>query len=388
MKKRLSLGIFLPLLMSPLVSSEALANSATPVSLAGSIRNGTSGAALPGGPSALVVTVVQLNESGSEADRRSADAAADGSFRLDGFDLDRGKRFIVGTDYLGVTYTRLAEAPTETEGESELKVDLVIHEQTDDETVIGVITDVLTVVEGDEGTFEVIQLMRVANNSDRTFVGRVPPRESQNAAVMTFPVPPGSFEVTPLEGLTQERMAAAPQGFSSGDPVLPGETKYSYIYKVRVPRGGWDLERAVIYPTARSEILVGEGLEATSEEFEFQEQRKVGGKFYRRYTGGAWQAGATWPASIRPEGGGQTGIWLGAGLGLVLVGAAGVGSILYRRREQNAAVRHTAVERERLVEEIAKLDVKFSSGDIERGRYEKTRQSLKRKLAEMTDALS
>lgn len=381
------LGICLCLLFLPW--HRAISARATPLTLVGNILNGTHGAGLPPGPSALVATAVQLNESGAEADRRSSEAAADGSFRLEGFDAERGKRFVVGTDYLGVTYSQLVEFK---EGESELRADLKIHEQTDDETVLRVLRDILTIVEGDEGTFEIIQLMRVENNSDRTFVGRVPPRESQNAAVLTFPVPQGSFDVTPLEGLTSERMAPAPQGFTAGDPVLPGETKYSYLYKVRVPRGGWDLQRAVIYGTARSDILVGEGLEVVSDEFEFEERTKVGGKFYRRYQGGAWEAGATWPASIRREGGSQPGIWIGAGLGLAVLGAAGAGSIFARRRKQVASgargeTRRSPRERERLVEEIAKLDVRFENGDIEKGEYERKRQTLKRKLADITETM-
>lgn len=363
-------------LFSALVPS---VRASAPAEVSGSIRNGTRGAAIPPG---LVVTAIQLGVSDAEVDRRQVTASPDGVFRIEDFDLDRGSRFIVGTDYLTVTYSTFADAQ---HGPAKVKADLVIYEQTDDETVIRVNSDVITVVEGDGGTLEVIQLMRVGNTSDRTFVGRTPPRESQNAKVLIFPVSSGGFDVVPMEGLTSDRLLAVPQGFTSADPIPPGEVKVSFLYKVRVPRSGWSFERAVLYPTERADILVGPGLKVSSSEFTFSEEVTLAEKRYRRYRGEAFEAGEVMTASIASDAGAGSGIWWGLGTGLAMA-AAGAGALRFRRRRR--PLRPTTEDREWLVEEIAVLDEAFERGRIGEKAYERERGRLKRRLEEMTDSLA
>lgn len=334
--------------------------AALPATISGTVTNGTPGAAAPPG---LVLTAVQLSESGSELARR--EAGTDGStFRIDGLEAVPGARYLVATDYLGVTYSTVVEPPA---GEVAVTADVTIFETTGEDSSISVVSDTLTMVEGEQGVVEILQLLRLRNAAPRTFVGR---EASGQRAVLRLPVPFGAFDLSGRGGVPIQ------DGFSTADPVLPGESSVSYAYRVRVPRGGWPLDRAMFYPTSRIDLIVGPGLTVSAHDLAFQEEMDLGGLRYRRYRGGPFAAGAVLAAHVQPPSPPGEGYWWGLAAGIVtLLGAAVCLPLIRRRRLARAPG-----DRQRLIGQIASLDEAFSAGGVAEARYARARRRLKSRL--------
>jgi hypothetical protein len=349
----------------------------TPTVISGATRNGTAGASLP---PELVVSVVQLDAQGNEAERRQTSTEADGSFRIDGLEEDRGRRFLVATDYLGVTYSTLVENPPESPGTS---ADLTVYETTEDDSVVRISSDVTTIAKGSDDTFEVIQLLRVENVSDRTFVGR---EGELGRTVLRLPVPQGGFDFLPLEGVTIQGLGTEPGAVTTADPVLPGETSISYLYKARISRNAWAFRRSIFYPTARADLLVEKGVELEAPAFTFEEEITLDDRTYRRFRSRSFQSGEFLELNIAlaqtPQGGY---LWWGLGGGLLLVILAGVSSVMARQKRREVT---RADERERMIEEIADLDERFEAGSLPEAEYSETRERLKERLKSLTDELA
>jgi hypothetical protein len=375
--RRLLIGLLVPAALL------GMPGDARAAMLEGSVTNGTAGAPVPPG---LTVTVVHLDGGGNEVARKDAPVGPEGRFRFDGVGGEPGSRYVVGLQYQGVTYATEVEAGPSAAGASPtLTAALTIHEVTEDDAAISVASDTLTIVEGGEGEMEVFQLLRVSNGSDRTYVGRAVEGGRQ---VLQLPVPSGAFDLAPGQGITPSAITSAPEGIATGDPVLPGETQLSYLYRVRVPRTGWALQRAVAYPTARLNVLVGEGLALRASRLTFAESVELKERRYRRYEGGPLPAGSELVASVEPDTETSSSLPIGLAVLLALVLAVALGGPRLLRRARARGPGRTASERleerERVIEDIAALDDAFERGRIPRSQYDKTRPRLKKKLRALT----
>lgn len=355
------------------------APAASRVTIAGTLSNGTAGAPLPDG---LPVTAVQLGPGGEEVAREGATASG-GAFHLEGFDNALGTRYLVAAEYLQVTYSTVVDNPSSS---PTITAALTVFEVIEDDSVISVLSDTLTVVPGEGNVLEVLQLLRVRNASDRTFVGRP---ERQGRTVLHLPVPPGAYDVLPERGVTPRIDVAVAEGFAAADPILPGETSVSYLYKVQVPRSGWTMSRAVFYPTERIDVLAGEGLEVSAADLAFAEEAELGGRTYRRHRGGPFTPGSVLEAAIAPVAAPSGGLGWGLAVIIAAVVAAATGvPILLRRRGGRPGGIPLPSERERLVEEIAALDEAHAGGSLPDGEYATARERLKSRLAALTGELA
>ena len=119
-------------------TSAAGRQAAAPVSISGNIVNGTAGGSVPGG---LTVTATEVDAGVTkQVATKKAPVGAGGAFRIDGFPGNPGDHFVVGTDYLGVTYSSEATPGS--------PATLKIYETTTDPTVLSVPSTTLTVIIG------------------------------------------------------------------------------------------------------------------------------------------------------------------------------------------------------------------------------------------------
>ena len=83
--------------------------AAEPVTLTGTVVNATAGASVPGG---LTVTATEVDTSARKVvATKRVPAGAGGAFRVEGLPGQPGDRYLVGTDYLGVTYSTEVQPP-------------------------------------------------------------------------------------------------------------------------------------------------------------------------------------------------------------------------------------------------------------------------------------
>lgn len=375
----------------------APARAATPTAATGTVVMGTAGTELPG---ALRVTVLENDSDGVPQGQPSfSPVGAGGAFT---FDADPEKGHLVGLFYKGVAYSRSLE-PGETTG-----IELKIFETTTEASAVTVVSDSITVlqstVDGQGNVLEVLQLMRFRNESDRTFVGAdsdqdapdpqaSPPAESPARQVLKLPIPESAYDLAPADPVNAAGLATSGEGrLVTTSALPPGESSIAYLFKVKVPRTGWQLRREVYNPTDHADLLVGDRLTLTAAPgFEFQENKTLGGESYNRYRSGALNPGSVIEADIGfPDDGSSDGVWIGFGAVAAVLAALFVTAALRMRRRRAAKQKPQVPEaktvepspRQELIDRIAELDEQFEAGKLDEPTYRSQRASLLAGLSE------
>lgn len=330
--------------------------------VAGKVVMGTAAVELPAD---LSISIVELSASGTEVVRNDVKAERDGTFTFEG---NPTRRYLIGTTFRGVTYSTLVEE------NSRAAPELKIFEATQDPSVISIKSDTTTVLRGEEDTFEVLHLLLIDNQSDRTFVGA---SGGPGQPVISIPVPEGSFDYSVADQANPMGISINPRGMTVAAPVLPGETPLPYVFKVRVPRTGWQLRREVNYPTERADLLLGQGLTLKAgPSFDLEEQVTLEGRRYTRYRSGPLTPGSVVGADIGfPEAAGGSLQW---GLATAIAALASVffATSLIRRRRRKGLPDAPADDRNTLIEKIATLDNRFEAGLVPEGDYRSQREEM------------
>lgn len=354
---------------------------------------GTADTPLPGD---LRVTVLENNDEGVAQGQPSfAPVAPDGSFS---FEVDPQKSYLIGLFFRDVTYSRILE-PGEV-----AEVDLEIFETIRDTAVISVASDSMTILqsteEGQSDVFEVLQLLRFRNSSDRAFIGTDAEQEEtqpdappQARRVAKLPLPESAYDISPAGAANAAGLATSGRQLVTTSALMPGETSVAYLFKVKVPRSGWQLRREVYHPTDRTDLLIDKNLVLVAAPgFEFQESRELGEMEYDRWRSGALNPGSVVEADIGFPEGSPNDIWFGFVTVAAVVGALGFGGAIFMRRRRAAdkiAVLQAAAEssgeekkpaRQDLIDRVAALDEQFESGEIEEQDYRSRRTKLIQEL--------
>lgn len=353
----------------------------------GTAAMGTAGTPFPEG---LRLTVVEISESGDmQPTPTFVPINPDGSFSFEG---EPNLSYLVGTIHQEVTYSMIAR-PAEL-AEKQLK----IYQTTRDASVVKIISDSMTVIqskqEGESNLFEVLQLLTFINASDRTYIGE----EGEDRSVLRLPVPEGVNNLLPAQPANPEGLAVTPKGLASTAPLQPGEITIPYLYKVTVPRTGWQLRREVFYPTDHVDLLIGENLEPSiAPDFDFEENKALTGQNYARYRMGSSLPGQVVAADIGFAGGASgNGLWYGLG-GIAAAAALAaattlwrrkrrpvVATALMRRKRRPAAPNEPGRARGELIDQVARLDDSFDAGAMERPEYDAQRARLMTELESLS----
>ena len=349
----------------------------------GRVTNGTAGGSVPEG---LPVLVLQLDDEFDEVARREVATGPGGAFRTEGWDPAAGRRFAAGVEYLGVGYRGSVEGDTGT-----LPLDITVFETTSDETVLRTELDLLTVFNRSDGVMEALHSVRMVNGVDRTFVGDT---SSQPPLAVKLPVPAGAYDLAPQEGVTN--LVKFEGGVATGDPLPPGRTTLSFLYRVRTPASGWAVNRPVWYPTDKATLLVPSGLTFDAPGFDYVGTVPLDDRTYGRWDRSPGESDAPIPPGVSlsgrigpDEAGSGLAVGLAVGLGglVLLLGAFGL--LRRRRRSRHGVPTEPAAvaavgERTRLVEEIAALDDALEAGSVSRDEHAQRRGVLKQRLVDLT----
>ncbi len=350
------------------------AEAKAPTTVSGRVVMGTKDSTLPTDLSVTLVGLVLTNE----VFRMQVTPSAEGNWTAGRFP-ETALRFFVAVVYKGVTYSQVLEQT----GLANPTIDLVIYEPTNDVSGVSVLSDTTTVVQGKEGgTLEVLQLLRMGNSSDRTFVGTALTSAAGPVAVVRLPVPQGAFDVLPTGDMNRQGLGKTGEGIAATAPLLPGESTISYVYRVRAPRTGWQLRREVFYPTAKTDILIGPALELRAGPgFSFAESKELGGKTYRRYRGEKLLPGAVLGIDIGYLNTADNGLWFGlVGIVAALIAVVIAAGVIRRRRRTNEVTENKPAARALVVEQIALLDIEHEAGAISDEDYLVRREDMKSKL--------
>ena len=372
--------------------------------ITGTVVNGTEGGGIPAD---VAVTLYFLRD-GNITEQRTEVTDVNGAYRFAELPTDGGLGFVVVAAYVQVPYNtpevRFAES-TEIQAPP-----LIVYEASQDVSVVRVITDVLIVAPGEEqsGMLAVIEVVRLANQSDRTFLatggaGAGAPMDR----VLRFALPANAQDLTMISGLNADSVVQIDRGFGVFMPLLPGEREVAFGYQVPYAGSSLDLIKRTVYPTDNFAILALEehNLRINSEDLTVQ-ATPIGDRRY--VVGSAESLTARADVRVRIEGlptpsiqvrlerlfervrGTQASLFVLLGVVLVLpllYAAYRMRGGLRRKAAPVAAVAPAAPDAgEGLILEIAQLDDDFAAGSLAEDDYRRRRGELKQRLIELHQA--
>lgn len=367
--------------------------------VSGQIANGTAGGAVPPGlPVNLFVFDPDFNR-----ERFTAASDDQGRFQFDGVPLTPGHSYAVTVSYRERTFA--SEVVQASAGSASLSLPLTIYELTEDPAVIritGTVSQINAIADG----LEVAQVFIFENTSDRLFTSSRAVSDTQFASVLvTLPVGavvlgfPGAQDryivddSQPLEVVVVDTM-----------PVVPGDNHVFQVVYFLPYNGGAIIEQPVSYPfagTARL-LLSPLTLTASGDQFPPLGPQAVGEGTYNGFgadltlqPGDVLRfelSGASAPTAAdldRSGGGAVSSNTLVIGLVGVATGilvALAAAYALARRRAAPAAGA-APLDKGRLADaltrQIAELDDAHDRGQLNHDLYQRQRQQLKARLAEL-----
>ena len=318
------------------------------------------------------ITLGGADEDGSGRVRRTVTTGKDGTYRFDSLPGDPGWLFIIDARFDDGLFPGSPFSFPAGE-EPELRTSLKVWNTTVDPDSMFIARDALFVLPA-ENAVGVVESVTVLNQTDFAYVGRRMARGG-TGTTFGFGLPAGAGEVAIQNAsLDVPELVATDFGFGITVALPPGESTFTYSYRVPADALTYVLSKTALYPTADLLVFAGEPLKIASDRLRSQGTETVDGQTYERWEApGLVDAGDTVLIQASAEADIQW--WpfaLGAG---VLI--AGIAAAYVVKRKRPKAAKTSSRSREELIDAIASLDVEFEAGKIEKEQWEMQRAELK-----------
>jgi len=241
-------------------------------SLSGQVLNDTADPAKP-----LAGQTVALYSLQENAEKRLAEtvSGADGKFAFTGLALDSQLRYMVTTEYAGVTYLSdlaMLSATTPT-----LSLPLLVYETTESDADI-VIRPAHILLAFADDRIRVQEILFVENHGNRTYVGELDPALDGKRATIRLSLPQGATELSFADSLVGNNMLRTSDGVVSTSPLAPGRWSYIYSYAVPISGAAYAFEKRFSYPVYGINLLVGDAqVRVESAQLDFRGTREAQG---------------------------------------------------------------------------------------------------------------
>jgi len=341
----------------------------------------------------------------------TARADAQGNFRFEGLDTGSQVFYRVEVTYDGVPFP--GKFASFEPGATQLSLPLDVYETTADDTAITVDRFHFIIMSDQPGTFAILELYQFSNQGDRAYVGSV--NKGGQRETVRVALPAGAQGLSLQGGTLGVDFLQIDGGLAATSPVVPGTDTFDMAFMYAVPYAGktLSLNRPLYYATSSvNGLLLDVGATLTSDALTFAGQRAVQDQTYLQYSGQNLKAGATLPlqldnldkmkvaaptgpgtsdnpAEASPSGGDlsqTTLLWLVLALG----GIAVILGLVYPRLRPRlggevatAQAGDPALERQRLLLTLARLDQAYQAGRLNEAVYSRVRARRKAELMEI-----
>ena len=353
------------------VGSDAAA--AAKGTIEGRVINESTGRPQPG----VRLELTSGTESGAGEVLRTARSDAKGRYRFEDLPTGEDRFYALDARFDGGLFAgRPISLPSDTEQEPVIESTLRVWDTTTEPGVMAISSDRMFVVQ-DQESVGVIETVTFVNTSTEAYIGRGAGMlgEEASGASFAFAVPRGATDFNPLDStLDVPQIVEVDQGFAATIAIPPGEHKTTYSYRVPGTGGSFDLSRPALYPTLELSIYAAEPLEVRSNRLVAKEGVEIEGEAYELWsTDETVDAGDPLQALVVATGSVPLLPFALGGAALLLLGGL---SAYAMRRKPRVAGPPPVVERERLLEEVAVLDLAYEAGEIDRARWDDERSSL------------
>ncbi|MDP2730624.1 MAG: carboxypeptidase-like regulatory domain-containing protein [Dehalococcoidales bacterium] len=306
---------------------------------------------------------------------------ANGQFVFQGLVVESSYSYQVTLIYQQAEYTgdRISFGANETSKSVEMK----IYDATTSNEALKVST-AHTVIYVEKGNIRVSELLTVANDSDRTYIGS---REISPGVreTITFALPKEASGLQPGASLMECCINNIEGGFVDTMAVLPGVKDLAYSYNISYKGAEYVFSGKVNYPTDDYHLIVqSPNVQVAGARIAQAEPLTIEGAQFNHFSGGNLAPGDMVTAQISglPKSANQsTVLWV-----LLAMAALGSGFVFFylkRRREpQSVQVSYARVE-ENLLAEIARLDDDYEGGRIAESAYRRLRAQKKAQIVKL-----
>lgn len=216
----------------------------------GRVVNATKGANPTDG---LEVTLHVIDDLGA-VNVSTAITDGDGRFQFKDIELNSDSTYAVATSYQDVLYSARVESSSPM-----VPVELLVYETTNDIETIHVESDVLLLSNegGNEERISAIELIRLVNLGDRTFMPNLTQPAQMN--FLRFSLPPGASDLDVSSDLPGGEIISIGTGFALTAPVTPGSHQVTYAYRIPYEGTAINLRRSFPMGADSFRLLLEEG---------------------------------------------------------------------------------------------------------------------------------
>jgi hypothetical protein len=328
--------------------------------------------------SGVRLTLTSGTEDGAPRVIATTRSDARGRYRFDDLITGEDRFYALDARFDGGLYAgRPLSLPSDTNSRPVIQTTMRVWNSTSDPEVMVINRDALFVVGGDDG-LGVIQSVTVTNTSDDAYIGRGAGLlgDAASGASVAFGLPEGASDIQIRDSdLDIPAVVPVDGGFAATVAFPPGETSTTFSYALSSDDGSFDLSRPVLYPTLELSIYAADPLEIRSNRLQEADEIDLEGRTYRQWASEQTiEAGD--PLQAIAVTAGTVPVWpVVAGIA-VLVALGTIAGSLLRRRKPSAP----PVDRDKLLEEVAHLDLEFEGGRLERDDWDDRRTELMGRL--------
>lgn len=372
---------------APLATQEVGSAAAVTGTVSGKITNSTVGGMVPAD---LAINLHVLSaDNQSSAQTFTGTASADGSYSFADVPFTSGAQYVVTTAYEGAVYQ--SEVVTGDPATPQLDLPLTIYEVASDPLSITV-NGLLLMIQQDTqpGQLSVVEIISFSNASDHAFL-----RQDGNAATsVSVKLPAGAVYQDFSGGAYQ--VSTDGSEVADTQAVLPGDAHVMHLVYTLPDSGTATVAQALNYPlNGQLEIMVpSDTLTVSGTDIGTLGTRQMGDRTFTSY-GGSYNfaAGASFQFQVNgaassttaavPVGGVSAAAYALIALGLLAIGAA-FGFFLRERTGSSEA--NTKAKANKLIKQIADLDVRYERRKISVNHYNEKRRALKAELTALLKA--
>lgn len=340
----------------------------------GTVANKTADSSIPEN---LALTLHVIRSNGESAQTFDTSANDGGSYRFENIPFESGGQYIVSARHEGVIFT--SEPITVSSTESALNIPFDIYEVTDDPNIVQINSLVSILQTNSDNSLEVVQVFDFGNISDRAYL-----EQSDGSAFSVGVRLPAGAIYEDFSGGSYQISADGTLVLDT-QPVLPGESRVMHIAFTIPYSGSTNIVQTLDYPlNGQLEVLASGGMSVSGAGVIQLGTRQLGDMTFISYGGQFTQAAGealrysvsgsdvvqAMPSDATSNGNGVIAYVL-IGVGLFVLGAA-LGFFIRGQKDGKITLNPKL-----LMKQIADLDIRYKSGEVDENSYQKQRDAIK-----------